>query len=157
MSLVRSDKERERNWSPWLLAATVVALLLIWGQSMLPVSGSSGESGWVLQTIVNPVLRFFGLGEMGQKLLRKLAHVSEFAVLGFWLVLLLQGKFSIALITGFLAAALDETIQLFSDRSAEVKDIWIDFAGVVLGSLLGTLLWRLTHRQRPEDARQKRK
>ncbi len=157
MSQIRNGEDQNRNWNPWLLAATLLALLLIWGQSMLSVSGSSGESGWVLQTIVNPVLRFFGLGEMGQKLLRKLAHVSEFAVLGFWLVLLLQGKFPIALITGFLAAALDETIQLFSDRSAEVKDIWIDFSGVVLGSLLGTLVWWLTHRHRPEDAHQKRK
>ncbi|MBR4425404.1 MAG: VanZ family protein [Oscillospiraceae bacterium] len=157
MSLVRSDKERERNWSPWLLAATVVALLLIWGQSLLPVSSSSSESGWVLNIIVNPVLRIFGLGEMGHGLLRKLAHVTEFALLGFWLILLLRGKCLIALMIGFLAAALDESIQLFSDRSAEVQDIWIDFAGVVLGSLLGTLLWRLTHRQKPEDAQQKRK
>ena len=157
MSQIRNGEDQNRNWNPWLLAATLLALLLIWGQSLLPVSSSSGESGWVLETIVNPVLRFFGLGEMGQRLLRKLAHVTEFTLLGFWLVLLLRGKLPVALMTGFLAAALDESIQLFSDRSAEVQDIWIDFAGVVLGSLLGTLLWRLTHRQQPEDAHQKRK
>lgn len=157
MSAAPKNRRQSLRWSPWLLAATVVTLLLIWGQSVLPVSGSAKESGWLLQTVVNPVLRFLGFADMRQTLLRKLAHVSEFALFTFCLTLLLRGRVVQTLGIGFLAGALDESIQLFSDRSAEVRDIWIDFVGVVLGTLLGTLLWRLTHRQAKTDAHRKRK
>lgn len=147
MSPVRRDGQQGMRWNPWLLAATVVALLLIWGQSALPVSGSAKESGWLLQTVVNPVLEFFGMEDMSQRLLRKLAHVSEFALFSFFLALLLRGRMVQTLATGFVAAALDESIQLFSDRSAEVADIWIDFIGVLIGTLLGALLLRLRNRR----------
>lgn len=157
MSAAPKNRRQSLRWSPWLLAATVVTLLLIWGQSVLPVSGSAKESGWLLQTVVNPVLRFLGFADMRQTLLRKLAHVSEFTLFTFCLTLLLRGRVAQTLGIGFIAGALDESIQLFSDRSAEVRDIWIDFVGVVLGTLLGTLLWRLTHRQAKTDAHRKRK
>ena len=157
MSAAQKNRRRSLRWSPWLLAATVVTLLLIWGQSVLPVSGSAKESGWLLQTVVNPVLRFLGFADMRQTLLRKLAHVSEFALFTFCLALLLRGRVVQTLGIGFITGALDESIQLFSDRSAEVRDIWIDFVGAVLGTLLGTLLWRLTHRQTKTDAHRKRK
>lgn len=135
------------KWNRWLLAAALFTLFLIWFQSALPVSQSSSESGWVLNTVVNPVLRFFGLGDMNQRLLRKLAHILEFTLFSFWLVLLLRGRLAVSLVTGFIIAALDESIQLFSDRSAEVKDIWIDFIGVFFGTLLGALLWWLRNRR----------
>lgn len=153
MSAAPKNRRQSLRWSPWLLAATVVTLLLIWGQSVLPVSGSAKESGWLLHTVVNPALRFLGFAEMRQTLLRKLAHVSEFALFNFCLTLLLRGRVVQTLGIGFIAGALDESIQLFSDRSVEVRDIWIDFVGVVLG----TLLWRLTHRQAKTDAHRKRK
>ena len=157
MSAAQKNRRRSLRWSPWLLAATVVTLLLIWGQSVLPVSGSAQESGWLLHTVVNPALRFLGFGDMSQTLLRKLAHVSEFALFTFCLALLLRGRVVQTLGIGFITGARDESIQLFSDRSAEVRDIWIDFVGAVLGTLLGTLLWRLTHRQTKTDAHRKRK
>ena len=40
-----------------------------------------------------------------------------------------------------LTALTDETIQLFSPgRSSQVTDVWIDFAGVVTGTLLAAFL-----------------
>ena len=44
--------------------------------------------------------------------------------------------------TGFAAAFLDESIQLFSDRGAEIRDVWIDLIGVASGVLIGFLIWR---------------
>lgn len=147
MNPVRSDGRLDGKRNPWLLAVAVVTLLLIWGQSVLPVSGSARESGWLLETIVNPTLRFLGFADMSQTLLRKLAHITEFALLSFWLVLLLRGNLAVTLVFGFIAAALDESIQLFSDRSAEVYDIWIDFIGVIAGSLLGVLFHRTAEKR----------
>ena len=74
--------------------------------------------------------------------MRKFAHFFEFSVLA---ALLLIGsavsvkKMSVSEIfmvffLGLMAAASDETIQIFSDgRDPRVQDIWIDFGGVLFG------------------------
>lgn len=76
--------------------------------------------------------------------LRKVAHVTEFAVLGV-LVSLSAGEllsdrkkqFSTALIISVLYAASDELHQLFvPGRSAEIRDILIDSGGVLIGVLI---------------------
>jgi len=46
-----------------------------------------------------------------------------------------------------LTALTDETIQLFSlGRSSQVTDVWIDFAGVVTGTLLVFLVQAIVRR-----------
>lgn len=46
-------------------------------------------------------------------------------------------RISIPVLTGLFIAFVDETIQLFvPGRSGEVRDMWIDFAGVALGTLI---------------------
>ena len=46
-----------------------------------------------------------------------------------------------------LTALTDETIQLFSlGRSSQVTDVWIDFAGVVTGTLLAFLVQAIVRR-----------
>ena len=46
-----------------------------------------------------------------------------------------------------LTALTDETIQLFSPgRSSQVTDVWIDFAGVVTGTLLAFLVQAIVRR-----------
>ena len=76
--------------------------------------------------------------------LRKVAHVTEFAVLGA-LVSLSAGEllidrkkqFSTALIISVLYAATDELHQLFvPGRSGEIRDILIDIGGVLIGVLI---------------------
>ncbi len=45
---------------------------------------------------------------------------------------------------GVLTALTDETIQIFSaGRSSQVTDVWLDFAGVLAGILVGLVCWRL--------------
>ena len=49
--------------------------------------------------------------------------------------------------TGFVAAFLDESVQIFSKRGASVTDIWIDLIGVAVGTLLGIMLWKAIDRK----------
>lgn len=81
-------------------------------------------------------------------LVRKLAHFSEYAILGMLYVLFLN-SFSItvkkmvllSVVCVVLYAASDEFHQLFiAGRSGQVKDVLIDSGGGCFGILLGTLL-----------------
>lgn len=74
----------------------------------------------------------------GDAVLRKLAHATEYALLGVMAALYFHesGKLLKScgrhhlLYIGFTAAFLDETIQLFvPGRSGQIADVWIDLAG----------------------------
>ncbi len=45
-----------------------------------------------------------------------------------------------AALSGFFAGFLDETIQLFTGRGAQISDVWLDFAGVSAGVLVACLI-----------------
>lgn len=90
------------------------------------------------------------------ELIRKLAHVCEFAGLSFFLRLTLESWFGPSrktkkawklslqtLLGGFLYACTDEIHQIFvPGRSAGLRDILIDTAGVILGLLVAIFfLW----------------
>ena len=131
-------------------------LSFIWGNSLLPGEDSGELSGFV-GTLLQTLLPFLDLqSETGMHLLRKAAHFSEFAALGFsfaWFYGMLSKKRSWALvlplISGAAAAAIDETIQLFSpDRGPSIKDVGIDTAGVITGIAVLTLLHCLYKRMK---------
>ena len=130
--------------------ALALTLLLIWGHSCMPADVSGEESGFATQ-LLTPVLEIFvGSGNVTEHLVRKLAHFSEYTVLGIQLLALRSDVSPSGLLLplgcGFAAAFLDETIQLFIDgRSGSVPDIWLDGSGVAFGILIGLLcrvLWR---------------
>lgn len=140
-----------------LICAALIAcnLAFIWGNSLLPGETSGEISGglllWLKQT-------FPFLTGMGEYLLRKLGHFSEFACLGLLLCRLffLIGERGIHGITsplfcGMTAAAVDETIQIFvPGRGSSLIDVWIDTAGVCTGIivlLLGQAILRTIHRK----------
>ena len=86
----------------------------------------------------------FGL----HRFVRKLAHFSEFGLLGFlsaWLISYVNRRkhwvkpwleWCLPTVFCLLYAASDEIHQIFSNRGASVKDVLIDFAGAVTGILL---------------------
>ena len=137
-----------------LIVLLVLLLVFIWGNSCLPVSMSSQESGRFLR-LVRPLLEvFFGQGNVTHHLVRKLAHFMEFTALGLLIGLVThQGRpvrlrsMVFALVMGLLAAFADESIQMLSDRGDRISDVWLDFSGVVLGSALSLLLLSF-HRRR---------
>ena len=129
-----------------LLIVTALVVLFIFGQSILPQSVSADESGWVLNKLINPLLRFVGHRPMTHHTARKLAHVLEFAVLAFLLVPL-WNSIPRAFFTGFTVAFLDESLQLLTARGAQLQDVWVDLLGVAVGTLLAWMLRLLVHRR----------
>ena len=124
------------------LCITLLALnlLFIWGNSLMPGNLSAAFSGWVKNLLA--AIFPFGSGDpnAGHGLLRKLAHFTEFCLLGLcltWLVSMLGKRPWVSLLCGFLVACTDEFIQCFvPDRGPGIKDVLIDTAGVFLGTAL---------------------
>lgn len=123
------------------LALTLCWTAVIFTHSLMPATVSRQESGGILQ-ILQRLLPF-----LSHFLLRKLAHFSAFAVLGALLARTVTLKTAqqpaLPFLLGLVSALCDETIQLFvAGRSGEVRDVWIDFSGVVVGALLVLLAVR---------------
>ena len=133
-----------------LTVLIILTLALIWGHSLLGREASSEESGFVME-LLEPVLEMVvGEGNVTEFLVRKLAHFTEFFVLGLELMTffayrkpLFPQAFLLALTHGFFAAFLDETIQIFSGRGPMIQDVWLDVCGFAVGSLLmlGIMVW----------------
>lgn len=99
-------------------------------------------------------------------LVRKAAHFSEFALLGFLsasLLLFISGRLRRMkgwLIWGgagaftLIFAILDEVHQIFTNRGPRVTDVLIDFAGAICGILLiHGIVYLLSRIQKRESAR----
>ena len=134
-------------------ALLVVTLCFIWGNSLLPgeISGAISDA---VKNLLRWCLSFLNLpsgGGGGGGLLRKVAHFTEFACLGglfTWLFSMLRRPAWLALGCGFLAACVDETIQIFvPDRGPSVFDVGIDTAGVAVGVTLLLLLHHIKRKQ----------
>ena len=136
--------------SAWLLAAVVLIVAFIWGNSVLSRAASRQESRVVL-VWVRPFLELFvGRGNVTLNLVRKLAHVTEFTVLGATLGALfarMRRWYLLSLALGAAVAAVDETIQLFSQRGSQLSDVGIDVCGVLLGILLCALFRALLRKK----------
>lgn len=119
-----------------ILFAVLLAgmIALIWGHSMMPANQSAAESSQLL-IYVNHVLGVINI-QITEHVLRKMAHFSEYAVLGLLLRINFQRHLIVSLFLGLLVALTDETIQLFIEgRSGSVTDIWIDFSGILFSTL----------------------
>lgn len=153
--------EHQTRVSPWVIAgriiftfALIACIVFIFSNSMQIADVSSASSGRVL-ALMQKVLTRLGMTSIAQSLtmhfVRKLAHFCEYALEGFLLMLCLRvytrrfvRHISWPMLGGLLTAVTDETIQLFvPGRSSQVKDIWIDFAGVMCGILAGLFILAL--------------
>ena len=128
----------------------VCNLIFIWGNSLLPGEISGAFSDWV-KDLLAPLFGGDG-GSSGQGgLLRKVAHFTEFAVLGVclrWLMGMLSSKRSlqmlIPLISALAVACIDETIQIFVPlRGPGIADVAIDTVGAICGIVILTCIHQL--------------
>lgn len=76
-------------------------------------------------------------------IIRKLAHFTEYAILGalafsaLWKIGRTKLRAVCASLFGLLYACTDEFHQLFvSGRSGQIRDVFIDFSGAVFGTLI---------------------
>lgn len=140
-------RDRQLRLSRWL---TGLILCFIWGNSLLPGSVSGAFSDWVRDFLAGLLPGEVPGVTTGGGLLRKIAHFTEFAALGFclsWQFGMLEKRKITALILGFGAACVDETIQLFvPNRGPGLKDVAIDTCGVAAGILLLVLTQKIRYK-----------
>lgn len=144
-------------------AAVLTVLLLanlcfIWGNSLVSRSDSHNLSIGVLSFLPGFVKNLFPNQEQLVHILRKLAHFTEFACLGGLSCGLLAtwGKvkphpFFHLWTGGFLVAAIDETIQIFTGRGSQLQDVWLDFAGFSAGLVLVLVVRAVVLRSKPKE------
>ena len=153
---------KHRKLISGLLALT---LLFIWGNSLLPreVSGAFSDA---VMGVMNRMAAGMGLGEDAFTVLvdtdgdgepepsshavRKMAHVTEFAVLGGLLWLRLEGakhRSRMTFLLGLSVAVTDETIQLFSHRGNQIGDVLIDAGGLLLSLVFIEAVIRVRNRK----------
>lgn len=142
---------------PWLFAA-IIMVLIIWGNSLVPGSGSGSLSLSVVEA-VRGALDALRLPSdwVTNFLVRKTAHFTEYAILG---VLVAHAfdpehtaehmRLAAICLALVLVPSIDETIQLFvAGRSGQVTDVLLDCCGAATGVLLAYLVWRLRRREMP--------
>ena len=149
-----------------LTVLIVATIAFAWIHSIMPGEVSSGESGFVYD-ILAPIFKIILPDHLVTELLiRKMAHFTEYAVLGVELAFYIKTVYEINLRNyvrviyfGATVAFIDETIQIFSGRGPAIADVWIDIAGLVTGSaavcLISVLVGNCRRRNenRPEDPR----
>ena len=133
-----------------LIVLILATIVFIWSNSLQSIPESQTKSIDFLNK-VKPLLGIFvGTGNVTDHLVRKLAHFTEFGALGCELALLLALRKRInwqsVINSAFFAmtvALTDETIQIFSGRGSQVKDVWLDFAGSCTGILFVIVIFGL--------------
>jgi len=142
-------KERSR----WVLLASIgVVTLFIWGQSLLPGTVSAQESGFFTRLLAG-LLGLEAVPAWMHGLVRKVAHFTEFGVLGaLWSGYGRRRPLRWTWMYGLGVAAADECLQFLSpDRGPAVTDVAIDYAGYLCGWLL--VLFIARHIQNKRNAK----
>lgn len=139
----------------WIIAA-IFWMLFIWSNSLRTATESSQQSQSVLDALTSLLSWNTWPSGFWHTLIRKLAHLTEFFLLGLlWSAALRPKQTPGSMWTGLgwvliiclLTALVDETIQSFvPGRSGELRDIWIDFGGSLVGIATAvTIDKRLNH------------
>jgi len=151
----------------WAFAAFWLILIFIFSAQGKNLSNSIsyGVSGTIVR-IIRPDFDSLVDGEQAYQLwrvnvqLRKLAHFFLYTILGILLRFVVSRikwpdipQLGTALLLGLTLAALDEVHQYFvPGRSALVRDVVIDFAGILLGCFIFWLFRYLRKRRREKSA-----
>lgn len=135
-----------------LLSVGLIAF--IFSNSFQSAEESNAASGWVaafLRPVLDPHEKL--PDDVYHKLIRKLAHFTEFGLLGFCLGgaaanVLWHGRWFCAAAAAIVIAFADETIQCFTGRTNSIIDVTIDSAGALCGlAAMAILVW-LIHKMK---------
>ncbi len=151
------------NWRLVCLAADLLWLAFIFSMSLTSAQASTVQSQAATQQLDKLLTALpLPVAPAPEMLVRKLAHFAEFAVAGVLAALTLAAlvpgargsllrspHIGTAALAGLAVALCDETLQLSSPgRSAQVTDVWLDWAGYLTGILLCIGLLRLAVRRK---------
>lgn len=143
-----------KRWMLYIVLALIV--FFIWDNS-LQNGGSSDGFSLIFAGKLAPIahnLGFHGNIWALNMIIRKLAHLMEFTILGGVLYAILRryieyGTVLKAIGLGIVIASLDEFIQLFSPgRSSQFSDILIDTVGIFIGTLVVKLVYYIRYKRR---------
>ena len=142
-----------KRWILYILLGLIV--FFIWDNSMQNGGSSDGFSLLFAETLT-PIankLGFHGNIWTLNRIVRKLAHLTEFTILGGVLYTILRRYITYGTVIktiglGMLIASLDEFIQRFSPgRSSQFSDILIDTVGVFIGILVVKLVYYIRYKR----------
>lgn len=141
-----SRKNRMFVFSVCLAVAAALAAVFFSSQ---PSQDSNGLSKGILYQIMEclQIEITYESVKMGNFLIRKMAHFTLYFILGLGLTGAFQFQKKVyswipALLLGVIFAASDEFHQVFTGRTAMVRDVVLDSIGVVTGCLVANYLWK---------------
>ncbi|MBO5870163.1 MAG: VanZ family protein [Clostridia bacterium] len=128
----------------FLLFATVIINIFIFANSFDDVQESYEKSDVVTNVVESMVSEQNKVDWNLNKIIRKSAHLFEFALLGITVTLCLylikrcysKRFYGLGCFYVLAIAVLDEFIQSFSDRTSSVRDVLLDFGGFIVGAFI---------------------
>lgn len=131
------------------IIATLIATFFIFNNSLESAEVSSESSGRLVNILADilGLIRVYPHRELLVVFVRKTAHVAEFTLHGILLANCFEMQYKRRIIYilffGLLTACIDEYIQLFSPgRAGMVQDIFVDFAGTVIGMAIAGISYK---------------
>ena len=143
-----------KRWILYIVLCLIV--FFIWDNS-LQNGGSSDGFSLMFAEWLAPIadkLGFYGNIWALNRIVRKLAHLTEFTILGGVLYVVLRHYIEYGTVVktigvGIVIASLDEFIQLFSlGRSSQLSDVLIDTIGIIIGISVVKLAYYISHDKR---------
>ena len=143
-----------KRWILYIVLCLIV--FFIWDNSLQNGGNSDGFS-LIFAEWLTPVahkLGFHGNIWALNRVVRKLAHLTEFTILGGILYVILRRYIEYGTVVktigvGIVIASLDEFIQLFSlGRSSQLSDVLIDIVGIIIGISVVKLTYYISHDKR---------
>lgn len=143
-----------KRWILYIVLCLIV--FFIWDNS-LQNGGTSDGFSLIFAKWIAPIankLGFYGNIWALNRIIRKLAHLTEFTILGGVLYVVLRRYIEYGTVVktigvGIVIASLDEFIQLFSlGRSSQLSDVLIDTIGIIIGILVVKLAYYISHDKR---------
>ena len=143
-----------KRWILYIVLCLIV--FFIWDNS-LQNGGTSDGFSLIFAKWIAPIankLGFYGNIWALNRIIRKLAHLTEFTILGGVLYVVLRryieyGTVVKTILVGIVIASLDEFIQLFSlGRSSQLFDVLIDTVGIIIGISVVKLTYYISHDKR---------
>lgn len=144
---------RKKLWACISSLLWLAWLGFIYSNSLKSRSSSAAQSK-PLEDFIKPPLNAVGITEntdrIAELIIRKAAHLTEFFVLTLLCILVLhflgkslKQKLCISAVLSFVAACVDETLQIFSNRGAAFTDVLIDSVGVLIAVALYAVIIKL--------------